>query len=123
MFPAAASQFAEKYQLRQQNPLRQQVENPRLEPNLENSLLAPKSPKMSFSANCKAAYLTPVIPTGARAAARAQRRNLLVLAAAIDRVERTLLSSAFDLDLVRSVGCPKCVSRPWKSGASAPRKP
>src|SRR5208282_4451047 len=52
--PSGAKQFAEKYQLRQQNPLRQQVENPRLEPNLENSLLAPKSPKMSFSANCLA---------------------------------------------------------------------
>jgi len=41
---------------------------------------------------------------------------------AMDRVERTLLSAAFDLDFVRSVGCPN-VGRPWKSGASAPRKP
>src|SRR6202521_1641190 len=51
---AAAKQFAEKYQVRQQNDLRQQVGNPQPGPNLENSLLATESPKMSFSANCKA---------------------------------------------------------------------
>src|ERR1700674_1032757 len=50
-----ASQFAEKYQVRQQNDLRQQVGNPQPGPNLENSLLATESPKMSFSANCSAA--------------------------------------------------------------------
>jgi hypothetical protein len=41
----------------------------------------------------------------------------------MDRVERTPSSAAFDLDFVRSVRCPKCMDRPWKSGASAPRKP
>src|SRR6202521_5214418 len=51
---AAAKQFAEKYQVRQQNDLRQQVGNPQPGPNLENSLLATESPKMSFSANCLA---------------------------------------------------------------------
>ena len=51
---SGAKQFAEKYQVRQQSLLRQQVGNPRLERNLENSLLAMKSPEMSFSANCKA---------------------------------------------------------------------
>ncbi|HXM19689.1 MAG TPA: hypothetical protein VN948_00200, partial [Terriglobales bacterium] len=49
--PPAAKQFAEKYQVRQQNDLRQQVGNPQPGPNLENSLLATESPKMSFSAN------------------------------------------------------------------------
>ncbi|HXM19980.1 MAG TPA: hypothetical protein VN948_01780, partial [Terriglobales bacterium] len=47
----SALQFAEKYQVRQQNDLRQQVGNPQPGPNLENSLLATESPKMSFSAN------------------------------------------------------------------------
>src|SRR6202521_1762311 len=51
----SALQFAEKYQVRQQNDLRQQVGNPQPGPNLENSLLATESPKMSFSANCLAA--------------------------------------------------------------------
>jgi hypothetical protein len=58
---SGAKPFAEKYQVRQQSLLRQQVGNPRLEPNLENSLLTTKSPKMSFSANCKA--LIPVART------------------------------------------------------------
>jgi len=54
---STAKQFAEKYQVRQQND-RQQVGNPQPGPNLENSLLATESPKMSFSANCKAAFNT-----------------------------------------------------------------
>jgi hypothetical protein len=40
------------------NNLQQQVENRQLEPNLENSILATKSLKMSFSANCEAAIIT-----------------------------------------------------------------
>jgi hypothetical protein len=58
---SGAKQLAEKYQVRQQSPLRQQVGNQRLEPNLENSLSTTKNPKMSFSANCKA--LIPVART------------------------------------------------------------
>ncbi len=45
-----------------------------------------------------------------------------VLSRTMDRVERTLLSAAFNLDFVRSVECPN-VERPWKSGASAPLNP
>ena len=51
-----AKQFAEKCQVGQQSLLRQQMGNPRLEPNLENSLLATKIPKASSSANCKALF-------------------------------------------------------------------
>jgi hypothetical protein len=40
-----------------------------------------------------------VIPTGAGAPAAAQRMNLLFLAAEPNRVERTLLSAALDVDL------------------------
>ena len=34
-------------------------------------------------------------------------------------VERTLPPAAFDVDFARTLECPKCVSRPWKSGALA----